>query len=619
MDNEKVMTGPLNAMQSVALSEQTTQQTQQPPVELFTFSSMQAKLKKLIDSWIDEKRKTEVRRKMRSLDIDIDALRNNGDLKEDETFIAVRVINTNIRQEEPPYVAYLTQSPRLAIFKCLNKPNVTATAIETDYTRGMTYNEWQKPHMKCRDGASLHGWDSVEVEYHEDRPCKTNVDHVGHDKLLFNLKSRDLQANKYICREYDVTLLKLEELRKKPGFNIPQVDKLIAHINKDNSDIEKPLVIYKYMCKHEGFVYVGWFSLDASDDWLSNPVPLFRGRTRMELKLVTKSVVDPMTGLPIDTSVQEPVETKIYESRYPYHILRYQETEEACIADTKGRAFLDGPKQEAQTCLFSNFVNQTCRSSNVYCSTKHPSGNGAAPKRLDIELVTGAMYSEPLEFFSPPNPSYDIIRGAQALDVQTQSESGQVAFAVQNRQQDSRKTAKEVEVAGQKEGLLTSVQVVQFSTYLRGCHTDSWSIIQSQALTNKIPFAQKLDPTTGQYTNDIELLSLDYDVRAAGDVDVIERAEKIERRKSLWPIISATPLAGEFLQDLVKEMLPDDSERYINVLKTAEQQQARDQILLNLIRQSAATGEAFKPEDVAQLEQSLGGQPSAVNNQQQVP
>ena len=586
--------------------------------EFFEFTRISPRIKGLVGEWTDEQAKTGVRRKMRNIDVDLDALRQEGKLKADETFIAVRVINSNIRQEEPPYIAYLTQSPRLAIFKCLNKPNIDATLIETDFTKGNTYNEWQKPFMKCRDGAALHGWDSVEVEYHEDRPLKVNIDHVGHDKLFYNPHSRDLQANKFILREYDVTLLKLEQLAKTPGFDATQVQKLIDHIKPKQNETERPCKIYKKLCKYNGQVYVSWCSLDTCDDWLSQPIMLFRGRTRSVEKLVDQTIVDPMTGLSITTSVPTMVEEKIYETRYPFHLFRYQETEEPFINDTKGRAFLDLPKQEAQTCLFTNFVNQSCRSSNVYCSVENPSSSGAAPKRLDLELVAGGIYSDPLKFFSPPNPSYELIRGAQALDVQTQAENGQVAFAVQNRQADSRKTAKEVEVATQQQGLLTSVQVVQFSSFLRGVHTDVWSIVQAQALTDKIPFAQVLDEATGQFVNDKELLSLDYDVRAAGDTDVIERAEKLQRRQTLWPIIAATPLASVFLQDLIKEMLPEDAERYSLVLKQAEQEQQKSGLLLNILKESSASGRAPTPEEMMQLEQSLGGQqpPSAVNNQQ---
>ena len=134
--------------------------------------------------------------------------------------------------------------------------------------------------------------------------------------------------------------------------------------------------------------------------------------------------------------------------------------------------------------LWTAMINGTVRASNVYASPAQDDGNGGKLAQAEVDLVHGVVFSKPLNFWSTPYPDPLIIKAAQALDTQTQQETGQVDFAVSNRE-DSRKTATEVQAANQQQSLLNSVQVSLFSAFLRDVHTAVWPIVQSQALDRK--------------------------------------------------------------------------------------------------------------------------------------
>jgi hypothetical protein len=586
--------------------------------ELFDFQRVLPRLKRLVKDWDYEQKQTMLRRRQRMLDVDVEALRVEGKLKADETFIPRRVIDTNIKREQPELVGFITQSRRLAIFECRDNPDVNVDSIEKDFTRGLTYVNWESPFFSVIDGSQLHGWDAIEIEYDDSKPLKVNFDDCGHDKLIFSLKSKDLQSNEIILREFEISTLKLKDFVRKFGFDPVQAKKLLdKYKNQTDENKLNTIKIYKKFCKYDGDVYVSWFCDSECDDWLKAPTKLWRGRTRKvtktELQDVPTGEIDMFTGQPatIQAPVPVEIEEEIYESLYPIRLLRYQKTEEKEIAETKGRGWLDLPNQEGQTCLMTNFVNASCRSSNVYGSPKHPQGTGSVPKRLDLDLEPGCVYSEPIELWSPPSPSFDLIRGAQALDTQSQVETGNIATATLNSK-DSRKTAEELKMAGQEKQRIVSVQTTLLSTFMREVMIDAWSIVQSLALSGKIKFAlipneaAAVDPSQPAYINDFGKIKLDYDLKAAGDKDVIERNENIQKMQNAWPVISTTAAAPVFLVDMLREMFPKDSKKYEAAIMQAMQQQQQVPMLMQVIEASANDGRAILPEEVQQLKQALG-------------
>lgn len=543
---------------------------------LFEFDIARGKVDKLITHWADEKGKTRTRRNMRNIEVDVESLRRTGQLMDDDTFIPKRVINSSAEKEKPPFIAFLKQSRRAAVFKCRSNPAVKTDLLEAEYTDKMHYTGWELPFYETLDGAQIHAWASVEIEYDINKPGGVNIDGIEHDKLLFWLDLETPQASNVILREYDLTKEKLMEFRDKFGFNKPVVDELIERIwpgKEDKGDECNTTVVYKKMCKYEGIVYVFWYAKDCTG-WLKDPMPLWRGKKKKVQKQESVPQALPgldgqmeVIGIPRIVEVWE----NEYETNYPYRILTYSKTEEKKIGKLKGICFRDGPSQEAQTALISAYVNGVVRASNVYSSPKQNTGSGR-PMVTDLILEPGKVYSEPLEFWSIPYPSPQVLDAAVQMETAHQYETGQVNFAAINRE-DSRKTAKEISSAEKQTMLLNSVEVTLFAVWIREIYTDAWSVTQNLARQGAIVFLPKVITTINPLgmeettvVNDMEILNETFEVFAAGEIDVIQKAEKMQARQMMWPIISQTTLALPFLIDIIKETFPEDAERYSQIL-----------------------------------------------------
>src|SRR5271154_7122131 len=81
------------------------------------YQTLTDKLKDLKNVLDDLGNKSNASRKLRYAEVDIEAEREEGRLQPDELYIARRIIDTNIRREQPSYVQYITQSPRAIVAK----------------------------------------------------------------------------------------------------------------------------------------------------------------------------------------------------------------------------------------------------------------------------------------------------------------------------------------------------------------------------------------------------------------------------------------------------------------------------------------------------------------------
>lgn len=573
----------------------------QPPV--WAFEESKIKLLALVNGWNQEQRVVEANRRLRYVEANVEVLQQQGFLEDDETIIPIRVIDTNIRREQPAYVAYLRQSRRLAVFRCVSDPQVNVEAIEADFTYGMTYPNWEIPHFKCLDGAQQNGRDFVEIEFDESKPLHVGVDHVGTENLIFPRDARNIQACEIIIRRYELTVAQLKSFVTKYGFDAEQVGLVLEPLEKD-TQVMSNVTVYKAYRKIEGVVYVGWFCDKNANDWIKTPQKLFLGKKRQTTSL------DPITGQEV-TSLEE-----VNEYKYPIIQLLYCVSEQPTVVRQRGRVFLDETKQEAQTALWSSLVNGSVRASNVYGSPVNPSATGGKLGVVDLKLKHGQIYTEPVSFWGTPYPDPQLVAAAQSLDIQTQQETGQVNFAAQNRQ-DSRKTATEIGAATEQAALLSGVQVAMYSAHLREVWTAVWEIVQSQALQGLITFAQvtveQQTPVGVQIAkqNNAELLSKEFDVRPAGDIDVIQRSEKMQKYAQFWPIVANTPLAATFMADMIKMAFPEDAERYEQVLLqiAGQNQQAaglKEVVAAMAVDDNGIVKPEFK-EFEPQLKQVLGG------------
>ena len=560
--------------------------------KMFTFQDARSILDRLIKDWKSEIDKTEERRKTRDVDINVQELRTRGKLDDDETIIPVRTIDTNIVREHPPYVNYLKNSRRLCTFNSLDNPDLNTQRLELDFTRGMSYTGWETPHFKNVDGALAHGYAAVEVVYDERKPLHVGVEYIAHEELFFPRTAKNIQDVPRLIRSFDVTISKLKDWVRNFDFDAEQVDK-ISRALKDTTKEAETIKVYKNFFKKEGIVYVSWFSLEHGvDNWLKAPAKAYLGINHIETRTEQQPSVqiNPTTGMPeqimIPTEINEWKDSDI--TLYPITLLPYRESENSKIVDYRGRIQLDEYKQEAQTAVLSGFINGLTRSSNVFASPAAEDGTGASLRQIeDIKLTGGRILSKPMNFWSPPYPDPMIIRAMEFMQNSNSQETNQVNFAAINRE-DSRKTAKEITSSEQTQSLLNSVQLTLFSTFIRSVYSFAWLIVQSQALQGKIKFLlikkQKpvanpvngqpvIDPMTGQpqmteyYENDFDTISQTFELRAAGDVDVIQRQEKIQQMKQDWPVIMNTALKDVFLAELIKLEYPDTGERWAKILE----------------------------------------------------
>ena len=405
------------------------------------------------------------------------------------------VIYYQMKREQPPYIAYLKQSRRIATFTSVDNPKENTGELEEAFTRGMTFEEWENTHFRTLDGAQTHGWDAVEIVFDVSKPLQVGIEHIGHDNLIFPTSSVDIQSNLYVIRRHPVTKSVLLSFVSKYGFDKIQVDRLIDSFPKEVGDNDDPIYIYKSFCKHDDTVYVSWFHPDKCDDWLKAPIPLYLGRAkqviRTEMQDQMVETVGPDGTRVIVTNkvpVQVPVWEDLKERQYPIVFLFYNETEQEKIFDHKGRVFLDNPKQEAQTAIASGFVNGLIRATNVYGSIEQDnSGSTAAPRQLETRLESGCIYDKPIKFWGTDYPDSIILNALQHFNVQNSEETGQLNFAVNNRK-DSRKTAAEIHSAENQSSLLSSVSLTMFSSYIRKLYGFVWLIVQSRALQGKLRF-----------------------------------------------------------------------------------------------------------------------------------
>lgn len=566
-----VSTPPTNPIQGDA----TVSTSANPNSNFFNFTEIKTRLNATIQSFnTAELAETEIRRKLRAVDVNVKQMKETGALAKDETYIPIRTIDTNISREKPPFVSYLKQPQRLMIFTPANAPTDTdCRELDKAFTKGLTYTGWELPHFKCLDGAQAHGWDFVEVEYNTSYQYNVCVEHVGHDNLIFDLADTiDIQNAEFLCRKFSVSIEQIKRFVDKYGFDPVQVANIKDKMENDKNTVDRNKTIYKLFFKEKGVVHTGWFSLDGEvTNWLKMPSPAFIG-IKQQVQVPSRLNIFGIPLAPPTTQWQNAA-----LQMYPIFPLYYEVTEDPKIRNRKGRTWKDEYKQEAQIAMVTSYVNGCMKASKIYGSPKADTqGDGMKPKQIDIELFKGAIIDKPFDFWNFPYPEPTMLQGIEYLDIQNQQETGQVNFAVNNRT-DSRKTAKEVQSAENQYAQLTGVNVCLYAIYIRQVYNFVWKIVQSQALQGNINFLQ-IPTQTGNaltgvqtvYVNDTARISRDYDLRPAGDIDFIERQFILASMQQDMQWVSAVPgLREEFYADFVKIRYAEKGEKYAALIKQA--------------------------------------------------
>lgn len=574
--------------------------------DTFSYDKHKQRITDLEQQFAPEQYATKRRRTIRNIEVNVKDLRREKILAADETLVPDRLIDTNIRREQPAIIRYLVESERIGIFKPLRNKDLPVRPLEDEVTRCVRIPDWVRSFIKTDDGTRTHGWDALEITFDDAMSAYGDLSYrqVGHDNLVFPLEATDIQACQEIEILLDLTTSTLRTFVDKYAWSKAQVDILATNNKAQDDQRERVHKIRKYLFKVQGsrVVYVAYYHPDCNE-WLKEPTPLYLGKRELRDTMVEQEI--PVAAAPDGTPIMQKVSIPtqqwedVYETRYPVVLFYYYETEEKTIMSHKGRAYLDEYKQEAATALLSAVVNNTYRSSNTYGSPKNATGsNIGTPKITTASLVNGGIYDTPLDFWALPNNADGSLKAHQYISTQNAQETNQVAWAVNNRA-DSRKTATEVQSAERSQGEMNTVSTVLFSASIAEFVLQVWEIIRSRALQGKIAFLE------GNPARDA-LLQEEYAVAAAGDVDVVKRDKTLLTMMQDWQVISATPLAPMFLADYLKKRYPDNGERYATIImqaaQAAQQQNATTGALVGVVKGMAEKfGDQMTPEQRDQL------------------
>lgn len=517
-------------------------------------------------------------RMKRRLDVDPESLRQSGNLEANETFIPVRLIDSNIAQKLPNKLAYLKSANRLAIFEpeliIPGVPPPDTARVESEFWRVMTYDDWEIPYIRCMDGAEFVGFDWFEVLYvvEDNRPGNVTLNHVGRANLLFDMSVHSIQDSKLVAKRIPMTLVTLTKMAKEFGFKTEDVlhlrEKLVSRPMSSygygdtisTNEFTQDICIYRVFFKEDGIVYTAWFHYDI-DHWLAEPKEFYNGVDTEQVEMV------------IPPGALEPIEQRTWvparETEYPFYCLQRRFTEDARIVQTQGAVVADYPAQDAACTIFSAMVNQGQQST---CIMGSPAGDAfdksGAPKQLPLKIERGQIWDRGMSFFAPPPPDPSLDRIVQSIQQLNAVQNNEIAWAVQNRE-DSRKTATEIAASEQKQSKINSSDTLTLSICLRPVFTAAWRIVQSQALQGLIVFCPLADGS-----NDIALIAQRFKIKSAGDTDYVEKQTTIANMQQDWPIVVNTPAAMPFLSDYLRLRYPDKANTYIQAIQMGQMQNA---------------------------------------------
>lgn len=568
----------LNTPDSTSDINQSDATSSNPKEPKYTFEKLKGLVSRISKQWKDEKALTDERRELRYLNVNVEEERRTGRFKPHEIYIPIRIIDNNIRKEAPQYIAYLTTSRNAAIFKPKQDDvELPMQVIENKFTKMVRYPGWEIPFFKNLDGAQEHGWACVEIVFDSDKPGHFAIEDIAHENLWFSIDLENIQRGPFLARNCRVTRAELEKFK---DVNQDEVELLFKDTDKEEGNLYSTVEVQKLFYRNEddGLIYVCWLSYDRSKAFIRPPKPLWLGKKHLVKDTLGQSVIAAV---------------KIFETQYPIEMLPYVVSENGRLVSIKGRAFYDEYIQESCSSLVSSIVNSWYLASQVMASPSNPVSGGSA-EETDVVIKTGKIYSEPLTFFHMPYPDMGGMGLVEGLMTQNQSETSQVNFAVNNRQ-DSRKTAKEITAAQSQASLLSGVQVTLYSIFLRNVWTRCWAIAKSQ-LDQGLITDVMVSP---------EYLALDYELYSAGDSEVISRDEQLGKLQQAWPVFESTPAAPIILSAIVDLAFPTIAEEINKALQgtnPASIVAAMSAAIQGLVTEMHG---AIQPQDMQKLQQVL--------------
>lgn len=549
---------------------------------------------------------TVTNRRLRSNKADVEQMRSAGLLQENQTFIGVRLINQNINQALPPLLSYLKQSPRMATFVPGDN-----SYLDQEFTRVLQYPGWEVPYIELLDGAELNGIGYMMVKADNTKLGGVSMETIPFNEIVYDRRLKSLQDSPAILIKHVITAVSFYHWdsfenfdKNSDAYNAIAKRLLSEEVNVIGDD----LVIYETFVKVNGFVYRGWYYKD-SRQWLKQPLPFSNGIEES----VPEVNIDPTAMTTEPTYVNKPV----HLTYYPIAVKRAEIKENRKHDEAEGRAVEDYHKQEAATTLMTAAVNGCTQAANTMWSPDGANLDGMAPAQLQYKIKNNAIWKTPMRAFTAPWPDPMIFKGIEAITQQNAMETNQVAWAVNNRK-DSRKTATEIEAAQQQQGMLTGTSALVFSIFLRDVLTMTWPIVQSAAKKGSIKFLIEVSNPAEKEA----ILSTQYEVKPAGDIDFIEKQQRITNIQQDLPMFQGTPIGQEMMKEYVRLRYPEKYDQWSKILSQGNDTQLIQGLgqALQAVVTDEATGQ-LKPEFAAEaqsfqqlqqaVQQRLAQQPNA--------
>jgi hypothetical protein len=573
------------------MHELTPQQSE--PVSLLEFSEAAQLFTQYIAANGPIEQVQETSRRLRANKVDVEQMKAAGELQAGQTYIGVRLISQNIKNSLPPLLAYLKNSPRMATFS----PGDNGY-LDQEFTRVLQYQGWEVPYICVLDSAEQNGLGYLRVMYDETKLGNVSFNYCEYDHVIYDRRLRDIQDSPAVLIKHTVTRVSFFHWDAFESFN--KQSKAYESIVRLISDpkLHSEINVYEAFMKIEGVVYRGWY-YDISGDWLKPP------------QVFSNGIVHKVPEINIDMSqpIIQGAPNLVDENKpsylYPIVVKRFEITSELRHDLAEGRAQNDYHKQESATTLMTAAVNGCTQAANTMWSPDGANVDGVAPAQLSFKIKNNAIWKTSMKAFTAPWPDPMIFKGIESIIQQNAQESNQVAWSVNNRK-DSRKTATEIEAAQQQQGLLSGTDALIFSIFLRELFTMAWPIVKSSAESGRIEFL--IEDVNKEAT-----LSKNYEIKPAGDVDFIEKQQRLNNLQQDIPMFNGSPVAKEMTKEYIRLRYP---ERFSSWSKLMDEQDTSKELLKAVgdALKGAVTDEAtgqlkpeFQPEaqSLGQLEQSV--------------
>lgn len=514
----------------------------------------------------------EANRDAYELDITPDDARKQHIIEENETYVGRRIIATNISRELPVFIQYLTGSYRHICAKSVGTPVPTSvlSALEAEFTDHFRVGNWLESHITACMSQCLHGRGVFLVRAAPESPLNTSIDYIAPEDFIFPTKTRDLQSAPQIGIRYQIS----ETLFKQWAEDFSW-DKTVAQPILEAQPVEQRAAaifeVFLMLTKVNGDVHSFWYHHEKKA-LLTRPALYNAGYMGAQNQAMPSR-------------------------EYPIFPVYYRITDNLNIIERKGRAHSDMHDQEALTMIWTACVNGYIRASEVYPS-RSDAGLTENPEVTQTEYIIspGKITKTPLSFFSAPWPDSSMLSAAQALKTENSSDAGQVDFAATARK-DSRKTAKELTLASEQSNQMQTIPLVMFSMGYGALLSFMWKVLRHNMQTG---FNQQF-MAHDQESRQVLLVS-NVIIRPAGDIDYIERNEKLKKYTNYFQIFADKgQISVFFLKKILELAFPDEYQQMAPLLTDSSVQMGIQ--LLEIVK--GMPTDTLPPEQVQKLQEII--------------